>query len=354
MTGPVSRVDHLRAYQRAPLPPGVSLRLDANEGQPAAEEIVLAALREGGTELFRRYPDPRPLETKLAARYGVDASRVFVSAGADDVIDRCCRAYLAPDSTLLVAEPGFEMFDHYAALAGARVAKASWSPGAYPIDAMLSKADDSTRVIAFITPNNPTGEVAAFEDLRRLSMAAPNALVILDHAYADFANQDHTAKALELPNVVVVRTFSKAWGLAGCRVGYALGPAPIVRSLRAAGGPFPASAPSLAVAAALLDQGADAKDAFVRRIRAERSALFDQLAAVGGRPRRSEANFVFAEMGEQSSGIHKSLVEQGILVRVVNASGAPIGLRISLPGDAAGFAQLTTAIDLAFQRGQTP
>jgi histidinol-phosphate aminotransferase len=354
MTGPVSRVDHLRAYQRTPLPAGVTLRLDANEGQPTAEEVVLAALREGGSDLFRRYPDTRALEAQLAAHYGIDASRVFVSAGADDVIDRCCRAYLFPGSTLLVAEPGFEMFDHYAALAGGHVAKAAWAAGAYPIDAMLANVGEQTRVIAFVTPNNPTGEVATFDDLLRLSTAAPDALVILDHAYADFADEDLTARTLDLPNVLVVRTFSKAWGLAGCRVGYALGPASLARSLRAAGGPFPAAAPSLAIAAALFKRGRPARDTFVRRIRVERAALYDQLVDLGARPRRSQANFVFAEVGDRSVAVQKRLVELGVLVRMVTARGAPIGLRISLPGDIDGFAQLTSAITYAFEGGQTP
>lgn len=347
MIAPASRVDALRAYQRAPLPPGVSLRLDANEGPPAAMDIVLGALEEGGVELFRRYPDTRPLEASLATVFSLDPARVFVSAGADDVIDRCCRAYLTPGSSLLIAEPGFEMFDHYAALSGARVNKVTWSPDCYPSDDMLARIDESTRVIAVVTPNNPTGEVATLNALRQLSVAAPHALVILDHAYADFADVDLTPDALQMPNVVVVRTFSKAWGLAGCRVGYALGPAPITRALRAAGGPFPVSAPSLAVAAALLAKGQDARDAFVRRIREERRLLHDQLASSGGRPRKSEGNFVFAELGDRSLDVHKRLVEQGVLVRLVASAGLPLGLRISLPGDAEGFAELTSAVEKA-------
>jgi histidinol-phosphate aminotransferase len=359
MTAPVSRVAALRAYQRAPLPPGVTQRLDANEGQPGALSIAMAALQEGGSELFRRYPDTRPLEGKLASRFGIEASQVFVSAGADDVIDRCCRAYLTPGSSLLIAEPGFEMFDHYAALAGARVSKVSWSPGVYPIEQVLEKIDDQTRVIAFVSPNNPTGEVGTAADLRRLAMAAPQALIILDHAYVDFAEVDLTPLALEMPNVVVVRTFSKAWGLAGCRVGYALGPAAVTRSLRAAGGPFPASAPSLVVAGALLEQGDSAREVFVRRICAERSALYELLVSLAAAPRRSEGNFVFAELGRRSPDVQQQLVEQGILVRLVMSSGMPIGLRISLPGEPAGFVQLTTALERTLggqtpSRGQTP
>ena len=365
MTAPASRVETLRAYQRAPLPASVTLRLDANEGQPAAAELILAAIQEGGTELFRRYPDARPLETRLAARFDVEPEQVFVSAGADDVIDRCCRAYLAPGSSLLIAEPGFEMFDHYAALCGARVMKVTWPPGAYPIDAMLSRIDQDsdsrfpipdsrpaipqTRVIALVTPNNPTGEVATGDDLRRLAQAAPDALVILDHAYADFADTDLTATALAMPNVVVVRTFSKAWGLAGCRVGYALGPAPVIRSLRAAGGPFPVSAPSLAVAAALLERGQPVRDAFVRRVREERMVLHELLATLGGQPRQSQGNFVFAEAGHRSAQVHARLVEQGVLVRTITSGGVPLGLRIALPGDPREFDQLKSTVERAFR-----
>lgn len=351
MTAPRSRVESLRAYQRAPLPPGVSLRLDANEGPPSAAEIALTALESGGAELFRRYPDSRLLEGMLASRFGVGADQVLVSAGADDVIDRCCRAYLSPGSSLVVAEPGFEMFDHYAVLAGARVSKAWWPPGAFPIESLLARLDGDTGVVAMVTPNNPTGEVATLEDLRRVSAAAPQALVILDHAYAEFADADLTAAALAMPNVIVVRTFSKAWGLAGCRVGYALGPAQLLRSLRAAGGPFPVSAPSLAIAAALLEKGTQARDAYVATIREERDELHQLLVSLDGKPRRSQGNFLFAELGIRSAQVQQRLIGEGILVRLITSAGAPLGLRISLPGDGPGFEQLRAALVRALAGG---
>src|SRR5688572_2040510 len=264
--GPASRVDALSAYERARVPAGVRLRLDANEGATPQLELVISALRQAGADALRRYPDAKPFEALLAQRFGVHPSQAFVSAGADDVIDRCCRAFLRPEASLLIAEPSFEMFDQYASLCGARVASVPWQRGRFPIEAMLDRLDPGVGMIALVTPNNPTGEVATLDDLRRLASAAPHALVVLDHAYVEFADEDLTAAALELPNVVVVRTFSKAWGLAGCRVGYAVGPSPIIRALRAAGGPYSVSSASLAIAATLFDRGTAARDAYVTRI----------------------------------------------------------------------------------------
>jgi histidinol-phosphate aminotransferase len=351
--GPRSRVDPSLAYERARLPDGVTLRLDANEGTPGSLEIAVESLRDGGTELLRRYPDARPFEAMLARHFSIEPSQVFVGAGADEVIDRCCRAFLSPGAAMLIAEPGFEMFDQYAALCGATVVKVPWAPGAYPLTLMLERVNDQTAVIALVTPNNPTGEVAGAEDLRRISAAAPRALVILDHAYVEFADADLTAVALTMPNVVVVRTFSKAWGLAGCRVGYALGRARLISAMRAAGGPFPVSSVSLAIARALFERGTAARDEYVARIRTERRELFDQLTQRKASPRTSEGNFIFAELGLRAPGVHASLVTQGVLVRLVaNRAGAPLGLRIALPGEPHSFDLLQRSLEVALQSAE--
>jgi histidinol-phosphate aminotransferase len=226
------------------------------------------------------------------------------------------------------------------------VVKVPWSAGDYPRTASCAAIDDSVAVVALITPNNPTGETASPEDLQTVAAAAPRALIILDHAYVEFAGEDLTAAALGMPNVVVVRTLSKVWGLAGCRVGYALGPERIIRVLRAVGGPFPVSAASLAIAGALLERGTPYRDVYVSRIREERAALFAQLKRLGAKPRRSEANFVFSELGDATSRVHAGLAERGIVVRAIaRKPGDWLGLRISLPGEPQGFALLTGALE---------
>jgi histidinol-phosphate aminotransferase len=313
-------------------------------------DLVLSTLREGGAELFGRYPDARPLEAALARRHGLDAAQVFVGAGADDVVDRCCRAFLPPGRTLLMAEPGFEMFAQYAALCGARTAGVPWLRGAYPRDAVCRDIGGDVAVVALVTPNNPTGEAATIDDLRAIATAAPHALVILDHAYVEFAERDLTVEALAMPNVVVVRTFSKAWGLAGCRVGYMLGPARIVQVLRAMGGPFPVSSVSLAIAGALLERGEAHRDAYVARVRVERRELYRLLDTLGAQPRPSETNFIFCETGAATPDLTAALARAGIVVRAIRRrSGEPLGLRIALPGDPAAFELLVAALRSAFE-----
>ncbi len=240
--GPVSRVDPSAAYRRRPPPGAIALKLDGNEGSLPALDLMVDALRGGGPELLRRYPDATALEAALGRRWGVQPARVLVTAGADEAIDRCCRAFLPAGATMLVAEPSFEMLDRYAALAGGELVAVPWAPGPFPTAAMLERLDERTALIAIVSPNNPTGEVATIEDVRRLAGAAPGALVLLDHAYVEYADEDLTAPALTLPNVVVTRTFSKARGLAGCRVGFALGAPAVIAALRAAGGPYPVAA----------------------------------------------------------------------------------------------------------------
>lgn len=344
--GPSPCVDPAMAYERPPLPAGIALRLDANEGIPALESAA-------DPELLRRYPDARPLEAMLARQFRLESSQVFVAAGADELIDRCCRAFLPPGHTLLMAEPGFEMFPRYAMLAGAAMDTVNWPAGTFPRQQLCARVNERTAVIAVVTPNNPTGDVATADDLRALSAAAPDALIILDHAYVEFAAFDLTPVALALPNVVILRTFSKAWGLAGCRVGYAIGPSQLIRPLRAAGSPFPVSSLSLAAAMACLTQGPARRDAFVQRIRFEREELQQLLSALNAAPRPSEGNFVFAELGLRSTQVRDALLDQGVLVRLIsNRSRVPLGLRIALPGDEAEFTLLRQSLMVALSGGR--
>ena len=128
----------------------------------------------------------------------------------------------------------------------------AWPTGPYPTDAVLAASADAA-VIAVVSPNNPTGAVATSADLCTLALKASDALLLVDAAYAEFADDDLTQTALRLPNAVLVRTFSKAYGIAGLRVGYAIGAAPIIAALRAAGNPYPVATTALQHALRLLE-----------------------------------------------------------------------------------------------------
>src|SRR5262249_6005414 len=224
----------------------IDLFLDANEG-PAAP-INVAALIPHMTRASQRYPHAEELERLLAKRLGIAASCVLVTAGGDEAIDRACRAFLERGRDLFLPAPTFEMIGRYARQAGATIISTPWLTGPYPADAVLSLVSPRTAMIAVVSPNNPTGNVATARDLERVSTASPDSLILVDLAYAEFADDDLTPVALGQPNAIVIRTFSKAFGLAGLRVGYAIGPERMIRVMRAVGGPYPVSGLSLLIA----------------------------------------------------------------------------------------------------------
>jgi histidinol-phosphate aminotransferase len=271
------------------------LRLNSNEG-PRAPETLLAELAALDPEVLRRYPDATAVETALAARLGVRPERVVVTAGADEALDRICRVYAGPDRPVVLPEPTFDMLERFAALAGAPLVRVPWFTDAFPVEEILARLDNRTAIVVIVSPNNPTGAVASQHDVQRIAAAAPQSLVLIDQAYVEYADEDIGPAVLDLPNVIVVRTMSKAWGLAGCRVGYAVGSSDVIAVLRSAGGPYPVAGPSLALALAQLRCGDRALRAHVTQVRAERATLRELLCASGVDARASQANFVLARL----------------------------------------------------------
>ena len=352
--GPHSRLDPEGAYRRPTATGPVVLRLDSNEGV-LVPRALLSDLGLADPELLRRYPDTSGLETALAARLNVPPERVILTAGADEAIDRACRAFLEPGRDIVIPDPCFDMFERCAALAGGTIVRVPWWAATFPVDGFVARLAARTAVVVVVSPNNPTGAVATLTQVRRLAIAAPNTLLILDHVYVEYADEDLTPLLLDLPNVLVLRTFSKAWGLAGCRVGYAVGSPYVIGVLRAAGGPYPVAAPSVALALAQLERGTAPLVAHVTRIRQERSLLARRLAAAGLAPYPSQANFVLAECGGRARAIRDRLADRGVVVRdFPGRPGLETALRITLPGNPDDFELLCGALDAALGTESRP
>ena len=318
------------------------IRLDRNEGARPDAALIASVLER--SSLFREYPDEVPLEAALARRWQVDPGCVVVTNGADGALERACRVRLGPGVELLMTNPTFEMFPLFATMTGATSVTVPWL-GRFPRDEMIAGISDNTGVIALVSPNNPTGAVISPADLAAISAAAPSALVIFDHVYADYADEDITRAALERPNVVVVRTFSKAWGLAGCRVGYAIARPPVAFRMREAGPPYSVAGPSLALAGAALERGDDTVKAHVAMVREEREDLQGRLLAWGIESPPSQGNFVFPSFGGRVQSVRDSLAEDGFLVRRFPDNPLISGsLRISLPADAGIYDRLVRAL----------
>jgi histidinol-phosphate aminotransferase len=349
---PAARAKGLRAYRPPRRDAAIDLILDSNEG-PSPDDATMSALRAVTAEDLQRYPDAGSLERLLADIHGLDAGRVLVTGGADEAIDRCCRAMLEPGRELLVAVPTFEMIDRSARLAGAEVRTVPWRSGPLPVEAMGRSVTPRTAVIAVVSPNNPTGAVATASDLQRLSAAAPEALLMVDLAYDAFATTPLAPTALALPNAVVLRTFSKAHGLAGLRVGWAAGPPDVIEWMRAVGGPYPVSGPALAVVAERLRRDHGPDRAVVAAVQRERRELVAWLERLGARPLPSEGNFVLARF-DDAGAVHEGLARQRVAVRIFR--GHPLladALRITCPGDVEAFERLVAALQAVLGRPTT-
>ncbi len=289
------------------------------------------------------YPSAVDLEALLAERLGVELEQVLVTAGADEALERALEAVLIPGRELIAPAPTFEMIPIYAKLTGADVRSVPWLEGPYPADAVLAAITEKTAAVTIVTPNNPTGAVASLEDMCRIAETAPQVLVLVDMAYGEFADSDYTETLLRYPNVVMARTLSKAWGMPGLRVGYAVGDARVIAWMRGASGPYTVSRLSLAVAEARIREGDESLRVYVDRVRAERAKLTSLIAELGGRPLPSQANFILARF-ENAQWVRDGLAGLGIGSRVFpNKESLRDAFRISCPGDENAFARLDKA-----------
>ncbi|MDX2115982.1 MAG: aminotransferase class I/II-fold pyridoxal phosphate-dependent enzyme [Planctomycetota bacterium] len=339
-------------YAPAAAGPFIDLYLDANEGPDWRDDPALDDDGDGPTsERARRYPSAAELERRIASDLGVDASCVLLTAGGDDAIDRLCRVTLQPGRTLLYPSPSFEMIRRSALLAGAAVETVDWPiGGGFPASEVIGRVKPSVGLISMVSPNNPTGAVIEAEELARVARAAERTTLLVDLAYAEFAEEDLTRAALSLPNAVVVRTFSKAWSMAGLRVGYAAGPAAIIRAMRAAGSPFPCAGPSIATVSRRYLSGIGRVRAVVERVKAERELLTRRLRELGAEATPSQANFVLARF-ERAELVWRMLGSLGVAVRRFESERLASWLRITCPGDERQFRRLLRALECVLKPG---
>ncbi|MCC6527050.1 MAG: TIGR01548 family HAD-type hydrolase [Polyangiaceae bacterium] len=343
LLGPSAAIAAQKVYAVARHPAPLDLYLDANEGgrPPPA---LLAALGGKDTDELRRYPRPAALEAALARHYGVKQEELCLTCGVDDALDRACRALLDPSREVVLPWPTFEMLPRYIAWSGAKLVEVDWPEGPYPLAAVEAAVTPRTAAIFVVSPNNPTGAVATGAELAALSRAAPHAMLLVDLAYAEFADEDLTRAALALPNAIAFRTLSKAWGLAGLRVGVALGRPEHIGWLRTAGHPFGVSSASIAIALARLEMGDAGLADYVARVRVERTALAALLRELGAHAPASQGNFVLCRPRDPL-WLRDGLAGLGIGVRAWPGNPKLGALaRVTCPGDPATYARLEAAL----------
>jgi histidinol-phosphate aminotransferase len=323
------------------------VKLASNEGpfppMPAALEAIRDAAAGAGL-----YPDPGAwaLRDALAGRTGLDPSQILPGAGVDGLIKLLCLALLDPGDELAMAWPSFLSWRQGAQIQGAVLRAAALAPGgAYDLDALLDEITPRTKLAVVVSPNNPTGSAVTAAALDAfLEALPPHVLPVLDEAYFEYlppGGHDGAALVAAGRPMGVLRTFSKAYGLAGMRVGYLMAPAGLVRTLGLVRNVFDVSGPAQAAAVASL---ADADRHLPERIAlnaAGRHALADGLRELGLEPLPSTANFLLVDLGSpaRAQAVNAELLSHGVIVRPARAFGAPSALRVTvgLPEENARF-----------------
>lgn len=324
----------LPPYRQGRPAPENGFKLSSNENPwgpvPEVERAIAAAAAE-----VNRYPDATALSLRerLAERWAVSPDEVLVGAGSVSLLAQFVLAAAQPGDEVIYSWRSFEAYPGLVTVAGATSVQVPNRPDhGHDLDAMADAVTERTRVVIVCSPNNPTGVAVTREEFARFMERVPaDRLVILDEAYAEFVRDDAAVDGSELtgrhPNLVVLRTFSKAYGLAGVRVGYAIGPVPILDAARATAIPLGVTAVATAGAIAAIQPEAEAEllrrvDVLARR----RDALRADLIAQGWPIPEAQGNFVWLPTGDRTAEVAERLFESGIVARAFPGDGIRVSV----------------------------
>lgn len=315
--------------------PAKIIKLASNENPLGPGPKALAAIREELAELTR-YPDGNGFELKkrLAERCGVQIDQVTLGNGSNDILELVARAYLAPGLNAVFSEFAFAVYPIVTQAIGATARVTPAREWGHDLPAMLAAIDADTRVVFIANPNNPTGTWFGPDALSRFLAAVPeHVLVVLDEAYIEYAQGGDLPDGLdylaEYPNLLVSRTFSKAYGLASLRVGYGLSSPAVADVLNRVRQPFNVNSLALAAACAALD---DAE--YLTKSRQLNEVGMEQLEGglrlLGLSWIPSKGNFIAVDLGRDSGPVYQGLLREGVIVRPVAGYGMPNHLRVSI------------------------
>jgi histidinol-phosphate aminotransferase len=316
------------------------VKLASNEGPFGPLPEALDALAEAAPEL-NRYPDGGGfrLRTALAERHGVRFEEIALGAGADAIVDCLAQVSLDPGDEIVCGWPSFPSYVIGARKLGAEPKQIPLQEGRYDLDALLAAVTERTKLVYVCHPNNPTGTMNTRAELDDYFAQVPDHVVtVLDQAYFEYVDDpdypDGIEEYLKLGRrVVVLRTFSKIFGLAGLRVGYGVAPEDVVTAIGKVRRAFDITSPAqVAALASLSAPGAGSELERRRLINAEaRPLVEDALREHGFEPvGPAVANFVFAEVGEDSRPLFEQLLQEGVIVRPTAGFGAPGGIRVTV------------------------
>lgn len=317
------------------LDPARIVKLASNENPLGPSDYVTAAVEKALPEVTR-YPDGAAytLRQTLAERLNVTPEMLTFGNGSNDVLELVARAFAEPGTEIVYSEHAFAVYPIVTQAVGADHVKVPAVNWGHDLEAMAAAITERTRVVFVANPNNPTGTVAEKDEVYRFLQRVPgNVIVVLDEAYCEYLQGPQYADGRqwlgEFPNLVVSRTFSKAWGMAGLRMGYGISSPEIADVINRVRQPFNGNALAQAAAAAVLDDQAYI-DRTIEVNRAGLEQLADGFDRLGLDYIPSAANFIALDTGQDANPVNDALLREGVIVRPVGAYGMPQHLRVSV------------------------
>jgi histidinol-phosphate aminotransferase len=292
-----------------------ALRLDFNENTFAASPKVIERLRQVTAEGLTKYPEREGVERVTAAHFGLEANQVLLTNGVDEAIHLLCAAFLEEDDEAMICTPTFFMYEVSARMMTDHLIRVQTDASlAFPFEQFLAAITPRTKLIMLASPNNPTGATIRRDQLLAICAAAPQAVVMADEAYYHFHGETVLDDIGKVPNLVVARTFSKAYGLANLRIGMLAGSADVMKYVRKVSSPYNVNGVALdCLPVALAD------DAYVQwyaaQVNTGRERMVDGLRALDVDFFPSHANFVLMKIGPKHADLVKAMRVRGVLLR---------------------------------------
>jgi histidinol-phosphate aminotransferase len=344
------------------------IKLDSNENPFGPSALALEAIRSAlGTANLYPDDDCSPLRLKLAAHHGLPPEQVLVTAGSTALLALLCQTMLAPGLNAVTSERSFIVYSMAVQAAGAKLVEAPMRSGEdrFDLEAILAAIDSNTRIVFLANPNNPTGTMLEADLVERFLARLPGHVVlVLDEAYYEFALHSAALRKVNYSNsldyvrqgasVVVLRTFSKAHGLAGLRVGYGFGPAELLGYCARMRNTFSVSSVAQAAAMAALDDDRHIQHVVQNNL-LQSQVLSEGLSTIGYRVVPTAANFLFCDLGEDAAAVANRLQDEGVAVRPLASWGAPNCIRVTIgtPEQNQIFLQATRRLDAKTHRLRT-
>ncbi|MFC4324183.1 histidinol-phosphate transaminase [Litchfieldia salsa] len=310
-------------------------KLASNENPYGCSEKAKQAIV---TELntLALYPDGYSTELRqtLSKHLGVEGSQIIFGNGSDEVIQIICRALLAPGKNTVMPTPSFPQYKHNAVIEGAEIREVELVNGEHNLPEMLASIDDNTQIVWICSPNNPTGTYVNKEKLLSFVSQVPeHVLIVLDEAYYEYVDADDYPETIELlssyQNVVVLRTFSKAYGLASLRIGYGIGSSRLIGQIEPAREPFNTTRVAQAAANAAIGDQAFIQEC-VKKNKAGLAQFYSFCKEYDLSYYQSQGNFILIDFKQEGNQVFQYLLERGVIVRSGNALGFPTSVRITV------------------------